>query len=157
MVEGMIHYLEREQVIPGTMKDIWEFFCNPYNLNTITPPDMNFKIIKGGDRKLYPGQMIEYQVEFIRGIRSLWLTEITHVREGEFFVDEQRIGPYRLWHHEHIFESMNGGVKMTDRVTYVLPFWFLGDIVHAVWVGRRLKYIFDFRTQKTTELFGNLK
>ena len=157
MVEGMIHYLEREQVIPGTMKDIWEFFCNPYNLNTITPPDMNFKIIKGGDRKMHPGQMIEYQVEFIRGIRSLWLTEITHVREGEFFVDEQRIGPYRLWHHEHIFESVNGGVKMIDRVTYVLPFGLLGDIVHAVWVRRRLDSIFDFRTQKTTELFGNLK
>ncbi|HMV30099.1 MAG TPA: SRPBCC family protein, partial [Anaerolineales bacterium] len=90
---------------------------------------MNFKIIKGGDRKMYPGQMIEYRVEFIRGIRSLWLTEITHVREGEFFVDEQRIGPYRLWHHEHIFESVNGGVKMTDRVTYMLPFELLGDIV----------------------------
>ena len=157
MVERMIHYLEREQVIPGTMNDIWEFFCDPSNLNTITPPDMNFKIVAGGNRGMYPGQMIEYRVEFIRGVRSLWLTEITHVRVGELFVDEQRIGPYRLWHHEHIFESVNGGVKMIDRVTYVLPFGLLGDVVHTMWVGRRLKSIFDFRSQKIAELFGKLK
>jgi ligand-binding SRPBCC domain-containing protein len=153
----MIHYLQREQVVPGAVKDVWEFFCDPLNLNTITPPDMNFEIVAGGKEEMYPGQMIEYRVEFIRGLRSLWLTEITHVRDGVYFVDEQRVGPYRLWHHEHIFESVDGGVKMTDRVTYVLPFGLLGDIVHAVWVGKRLNDIFDFRQVKIKELFGSLK
>ena len=152
----MIHYLQREQVIPGSLKNVWEFFCDPFNLNTITPPDMNFEIVAGGDTKMYQGQMIEYRVEFIRGVRSLWLTEITHVRDGQFFVDEQRVGPYRFWHHEHLFESVEGGVRMTDRVTYVLPFGLLGDVVHAVWVQGRLNSIFDFRVRKITELFGSL-
>lgn len=153
----MIYYLQREQVIPGSLKDVWEFFCDPFNLNTITPPDMNFEIVAGGDTKMYLGQMIEYRVEFIRGVRSLWLTEITHVRDGQFFVDEQRVGPYRFWHHEHLFENVEGGVRMTDRVTYVLPFGLLGDVVHAVWVKGRLHSIFDFRVKKITELFGSLK
>lgn len=153
----MIHYLHREQVIPGSVNDVWDFFSKPQNLNTITPPDMNFEIIAGGDENMYEGQMIEYRVEFIRGVRSLWLTEITHAREREYFVDEQRVGPYRFWHHEHIFEKVSGGVKMTDLVTYVLPFGFLGDIVHAVWLGGHLKAIFDFRAVKIMELFGSVK
>ncbi|MBN8582894.1 MAG: SRPBCC family protein [Anaerolineae bacterium] len=152
-----MHYLQREQVIPGSLKNVWEFFCDPFNLNTITPSDMNFEIVAGGDTKMYQGQMIEYRVEFIRGARSLWLTEITHVRDGQFFVDEQRVGPYRFWHHEHLFESVEGGVRMTDRVTYVLPFGLLGDVVHSVWVKRRLHSIFDFRVKKITELFRSLK
>lgn len=85
----MIHYLHREQNIPGTLNEVWDFFCDPLNLNTITPGDMNFEIVAGGDAKMYEGQMIEYRVEFIRGVRSLWLTEITHVRDREYFVDEQ--------------------------------------------------------------------
>ena len=86
--------------------------------------------------------------------KSLWLTEITHVKEGNYFVDEQRIGPYRLWYHEHRFEAVEGGTQITDQVTYVMPFGFLGEIVHAIWVGRRLKGIFDFRKKKVKELFG---
>ena len=105
---------------------------------------------------MYSGQMIEYRVEFIRNVRSLWLTEITHVRDEQFFVDEQRVGPYRFWHHEHIFEGMDDGVRMTDRVTYVLPFGLLGDVAHAVWVKGRLNSIFDFRVKKITEIFGSL-
>ena len=151
----MIHYLFREQVIPRGLDEVWTFFCAPGNLNSITPPDMNFEIVTGGDVKMYAGQMIEYRVEFVRGLRSLWLTEITHVRGHEYFVDEQRAGPYRLWHHEHAFETVKGGVKMIDRVTYILPFGPLGDVVHALWVGRRLKYIFDFRYKKIAELFGS--
>ena len=150
----MIHYLFREQVIPGSADDVWKFFCQPKNLNAITPPDMNFEIISGGNVGMYVGQMIEYRVEFMRGLRSLWLTEITHVRDCNYFVDEQRVGPYRLWHHEHIFELVSGGIRMTDKVTYVLPLGTLGDVVHAVWVGRRLNYIFDYRQKKIVELFG---
>ena len=152
----MINYLHREQIIPAPIEAVWEFVCAPQNLNTITPPDMNFEIIAGGDAKMYEGQMIEYRVEFIRGVRSLWLTEIAHVRENEYFVDEQRVGPYRFWYHEHRFENVQGGVKMTDHVTYVLPFGPLGDVVHAVWVRNRLKSIFDFRVQEIENLFGSI-
>ena len=106
---------------------------------------------------MYEGQIIEYRVEFIRGLKSLWLTEITHVREREYFVDEQRVGPYRFWYHEHRFEKIADGVKMTDHVTYALPFGFLGDIVNAVWIRGKLERIFDFRFQKINELFGSSK
>ena len=153
----MVHYLHREQIIPAPVEKVWEYFCDPKNLNEITPPDMNFEIIQGGTVKMYEGQIIEYRVEFLRGVRSLWLTEIAHVRDGEYFVDEQRVGPYRFWYHEHIFEKIEYGTKMTDRVTYVVPFGILGDILNTVWISRRLKNIFDFRMKKIIELFGDAK
>ncbi|HQV64402.1 MAG TPA: SRPBCC family protein [Anaerolineales bacterium] len=150
-----IHYLHREQVIPAPLEILWKYFSEPKNLNLITPPDMNFEIITGGDVEMYEGQIIEYRVEFLQGVKSLWLTEIAHVRENEYFVDEQRVGPYRFWYHEHKFETVENGVKMTDHVTYAAPFGFLGDIVHAVWIRQRLKAIFDFRYQKISETFGS--
>lgn len=150
----MIHYLHCEQVIPAPLERVWDYFANPNNLNELTPPDMKFEIITGGDVRMYPGQMIEYRVEFVRGLRSLWLTEIAHVEESRYFVDEQRVGPYRFWYHEHHFEPLDAGVKMTDKVTYAAPFGFLGDIVNALWIQRRLKKIFDYRYQKIVGLFG---
>jgi len=153
----MIHTLYREQIIPTSVEVLWDYFSAPQNLNDMTPPDMNFQIVMGGDVKMYEGQIIEYRVEFIRGIRSLWLTEIAHVREKEYFVDEQRVGPYRFWYHEHKFEPVAGGVKMTDHVTYAAPFGFLGDLVNAVWIRRRLDAIFDFRHRRIIELFGSVK
>jgi ligand-binding SRPBCC domain-containing protein len=121
----MVYILHREQNIPAPLNEVWDYFCNPKNLNEITPPDMNFEILRGGDVKMYEGQIIEYRVEFLRGVRSLWLTEIAHVRDREYFVDEQRIGPYHFWYHEHIFEETSAGTRMTDRVTYMVPFGFL--------------------------------
>lgn len=153
----MIHYIHREQIIPASLEILWKYFSEPKNLNLITPPDMNFEIIAGGDAEMYAGQIIEYRVEFIRGVRSLWLTEIAHVRPNEYFVDEQRVGPYRFWYHKHKFEAVGNGVKMIDHVTYAVPFVFLGDIVHAVWIRQRLKSIFDFRQQKISEIFGSIK
>jgi len=153
----MIHCLHQEQIIPASIEIVWDYFCAPKNLNEMTPLDMNFEIIAGADSKMYEGQIIEYRVEFIRGVRSLWLTEIAHVRGNEYFVDEQRVGPYRFWYHEHRFENTPAGVKMIDHVTYVLPFGFLGDIVHSLWIRNRLKSIFDFRYQKIRELFGSEK
>lgn len=150
----MVHYLHREQIIPAPVEKVWAYFCDPRNLNEITPPDMNFEIIKGGDVAMYEGQIIEYRVEFIRGVRSFWLTEIAHVREDEYFVDEQRIGPYHFWYHEHIFEKVPNGTRMTDRVTYAVQFGFVGDVLNAVWISKRLKNIFDFRKRKIAKLFG---
>jgi ligand-binding SRPBCC domain-containing protein len=153
----LINYLHREQIIPASIERVWDYFSDPKNLNKITPSDMNFEIVTGGNEKMYEGQVIEYRVEFIRGIRSLWLTEIAHVRENEYFVDEQRAGPYRFWYHEHRFRRVNSGVKMIDHVTYAAPFGFLGDIVTALWIRRRLESIFDFRYSKIAELFGEGK
>lgn len=153
----MIQYLHREQVIAAPLETVWAYFADPKNLNAITPPDMNFEIVAGGDAAMYEGQIIEYRVEFVRGLRSLWLTEIAHVRDGVYFVDEQRVGPYRFWYHEHRFEPAPAGVKMTDHVTYAAPFGFLGDLVNAMWIRKRLESIFDFRAQKIAELFGETK
>ncbi len=153
----MIYYLRREQRIPAELQTVWDYFCDSKNLNEITPPDMNFEIIAGADEKMYAGQIIEYRVEFIRGVKSLWLTEIAHVRELEYFVDEQRVGPYRFWFHQHRFEPIRGGVKMTDLVTYAPPFGWLGDAATALWIRRKLERIFDFRFQKIAEIFGSMK
>ena len=150
----MIRYLHREQFIPASTERVWNFFANPKNLNNITPADMDFEIRTGGDIPMYEGQIIEYRVEFLRGIRSLWLTEIAHVREGSYFVDEQRMGPYRYWYHEHLFEPLDSGVNMTDRITYAAPFGPLGDVVNLLWIRRRLSYIFDYRQLKINEIFG---
>jgi ligand-binding SRPBCC domain-containing protein len=104
---------------------------------------------------MFPGQLIEYKVQFMPLIHSRWLTEIAHVQEKSTFVDEQRIGPYRFWYHEHLFQEVESGTRIIDRVTYHLPFGILGDLVHTIWVGPRLRSIFDFRGQKVQQLFGN--
>lgn len=150
----MIHSLRSKQFIPAPLERVWAYFADPKNLNEITPPDMNFEIVAGGDEAMYAGQLIEYRVEFVRGLRSLWLTEIAHVREGEYFVDEQRVGPYRFWYHEHRFVPAAGGVTMTDQVTYAAPFGLLGDAVNALWIRARLEGIFGYRAVKIAELFG---
>lgn len=150
----MIHSLHREQWVPASMEAVWAYFSDPNNLNALTPPDMNFEIVAGGDVRMYQGQLIEYRVEFIRGIRSPWLTEIAHVNPHQLFVDEQRLGPYRFWYHEHRFEAISGGVKMVDHVSYAPPFGFLGDMLTALWIRGRLEHIFDYRQQKIAQLFG---
>lgn len=157
MVAIMIHHIHREQFIPTSPDIIWSYFSDPKNLNEITPPDMNFEIMSGGDVCMYEGQIVEYRVEFVRGLRSLWLTEIAHVCESTYFVDEQRVGPYQFWYHEHLFEPQNDSVKMTDHVTYAIPFGLLGDAVNAVWIKNRLADIFDYREQKIIDLFGAVK
>lgn len=130
----MIHRLIRQQFIPKSGEQVWTFFATPANLNAMTPPDLDFEIVSGGEPPMYAGQLIEYRVRFLPFVRSRWLTEIAHVVDGRYFVDEQRIGPYRFWYHEHIFEPAEDGVQMTDRVTYALPFGILGDLVHVLWV-----------------------
>ena len=150
----MIHRLFRQQVVSASLDEVWSYFATPHNLNEMTPDDMKFEIVHGGEEKMFQGQLIEYRVQFMPLIKSHWLTEIAHVDDQAYFVDEQRIGPYRFWYHEHRFEAVNGGTQITDQVTYALPFGFLGDILHALWVGRRLKGIFDFRKKKVGELFG---
>jgi ligand-binding SRPBCC domain-containing protein len=149
----MIYQLHRQQVIPASLGQVWDYFADPLNLNTITPPNMNFEILWGGDQEMYLGQLIEYRVQFMPLVRSRWLTEITHLEDKRRFVDEQRIGPYAFWYHEHWFEEVSQGTRMTDRVTYKLPFGLLGELVHRVYVRPRLKKIFDYRFSMIDEIF----
>jgi ligand-binding SRPBCC domain-containing protein len=150
----MIYQLTQTQIIPASIDEVWEYFATPKNLNQMTPPEMNFEIIRGANEAMYAGQMIEYKVELISGIKTRWLTEITHVVPELYFVDEQRLGPYRLWHHEHHFAPVNEGVEMTDTITYALPFGLFGDIVHAIWVQKQLNTIFTYRRHKVEDLFS---
>ena len=150
----MIHQLHFTQFIPAEPAAVWDFFATPDNLNLLTPPELHFQTLTDPGR-MYAGQIITYRLRILPGVRIRWLTEITHVREPDYFVDEQRIGPYKLWHHEHHFTPKNGGVEMTDRVTYALPFAVLGDLVHRLWVRRTLERVFAFRREKIAVRFSS--
>jgi ligand-binding SRPBCC domain-containing protein len=150
-----VYSLKTVQCLPVPLNTAWDFFSSPANLKTITPDNLGFRILsRHHGHKMYPGQIIEYTVKPLLGIPLYWMTEITHVAEHEFFVDEQRFGPYSLWHHQHHFETIEGGVQMTDIVHYKMPLWFLGDIANTLYVRKELKKIFQFRYQKVEELFG---
>lgn len=150
----MIFYLISEITVPADLERVWAYFSTPRNLNEMTPSDMRFEFVRGGEEPMYAGQMIEYKVSILPGVRVRWLTEISHVREKVYFIDEQRVGPYRLWIHEHRFESTAQGTHILDRVTYQLPFGILGNLAHALFVRKRLKAIFDFRRRQVQALFG---
>jgi ligand-binding SRPBCC domain-containing protein len=149
-----VYSLKSVQIIPITLDEAWSFFSRPGNLKDITPSYMGFTVRSkhSGDR-MYAGQIIEYTVKPILGIPLYWMTEITHVDEGKYFVDEQRFGPYSLWHHQHHFKEVSGGVEMTDLVHYKLPFWILGDLANALFVSKQLREIFDFRYKTVEEKF----
>ncbi|HOT97986.1 MAG TPA: SRPBCC family protein [bacterium] len=150
----MVHHLHREQTVRATLEEVWAFFSDPRNLDALTPPDLAFRIIGQPAAHMYPGQMIEYRISFIKGIWSKWLTEIAHVEEPHYFVDEQRTGPYKLWHHEHRFIPKGEEILLVDHVTYVVGFGLIGDLLARLWINRKLAWIFDFRQRKTAELFG---
>lgn len=118
---------------------------------------MGFTIIDGADRPMFPGQIIQYKVSPFPGITTTWVTEITHVKEGEYFVDEQRFGPYALWHHKHFINPIDGGVEMEDIIDYKIPFGILGQLAHPLLVKKQLKGIFAYREEKLTELFGKIE
>ncbi|HEX2532926.1 MAG TPA: SRPBCC family protein [Chitinophagaceae bacterium] len=151
-----VHHIKSVQKLPVPLEKAWAFFSNPANLAAITPPFLNLKITNRiyGD-EIYPGQIITYKVKPVLNIPVFWMTEITHVEPGKLFVDEQRKGPYKLWHHQHHFKPVEGGVEMTDIVHYSLPFGPLGSVAHALGVKGKLKDIFSYRYFKVIELFGD--
>jgi len=126
-------------------------------LKTITPDYMGFNILSGDDRKMFAGQIIQYIVTPIAGIKMKWVTEITHVNEGKYFVDEQRFGPYKLWHHKHFINPIEGGTEMEDIVDYKVPMGYLGQAAHPFLVRPKLEEIFEYRQKKLTELFGKFE
>ena len=150
-----VYNLKRTQILPINLAQAWEFFSNPRNLARITPPGMGFDIVTPDlPARIYAGLMIEYRVRPLLGIPMTWLTEISRVSDGEYFVDEQRVGPYAIWHHEHWFREVGDGrVEMEDRVTYVLPFQPFGDLVHPFLVKPQLDRIFAHREKAVRELF----
>jgi ligand-binding SRPBCC domain-containing protein len=149
----LMYQLKRQQLVKTDMATCWDFFSSPGNLQKITPKYMGFDVLTEVPEKMYEGLMIEYRVRPLLGIPMNWITEITHVKEHQFFVDEQRKGPYRIWHHEHHFETVDNGVLMSDIVSYELPFGSLGKIVHPILVQRKLNEIFDFRFDVVEEIF----
>jgi ligand-binding SRPBCC domain-containing protein len=141
--------------MPISLTEAWDFFSSPANLQRITPAHMGFRIIsRYHGEKMYPGQIIEYTVRPLLGIPLYWMTEITHVKEGVYFVDEQRFGPYALWHHQHHFFPIEGGVEMSDIVHYKIPMGPLGQFANTLFVAAQLRRIFDYRYKKVEELFG---
>ena len=149
-----IHTVKYEQFVPVDLATAWDFFSSPKNLAKITPQHMGFQITNKYDvGKMYPGMLITYKVCPLLGIKLDWCTEITHVKDQVYFVDEQRFGPYAMWHHQHHFVEVAGGVMMTDIVDYAISFGILGDLVNVLLVKNAVREIFEFRKNKIAELF----
>ncbi|MGB5509777.1 SRPBCC family protein [Robiginitalea sp.] len=151
-----LYRLHATQQLPITPEEAWNFLSNPENLQKITPARMGFQILSGTERPMYPGQIIQYNVSPIPGIRTRWVSEITHVEPGSYFVDEQRFGPYSLWHHKHFIKKTDGGVLMEDIVDYKLPLGILGSLAHPIFVRKQLSEIFRHREKALTDMFGSL-
>jgi ligand-binding SRPBCC domain-containing protein len=145
------------QFVPANIDVVWNFFSSPANLSKITPPEMGFFITSPAQPQMYPGMFITYKVSPFAGIKLNWVTEITQISEKKFFIDEQRRGPYSIWHHEHHFKEVEGGVEMRDILFYSLPLGFIGTIADQVFVKQKVKQIFDFRGKRILEIFPAIK
>jgi ligand-binding SRPBCC domain-containing protein len=148
------YQFQKEQFIKTSIKDIWDFISSPQNLKKITPKNMGFDIRTPNlPDKIYEGMIISYTVRPLLGIPTNWVTEITHIRDKSYFVDEQRVGPYKLWHHQHIIIPKKNGVLMKDIVSYQPPFGLLGNVANALVIKNKLNEIFDFRTKELERIF----
>ena len=152
-----IYRLASKQNLPISKKEAWDFLSSPKNLKVITPEYMSFEILSGADRPMFAGQIIQYIVTPVLGIKTKWVSEITHMEEGEYFVDVQLFGPYALWHHKHFIKEIPGGVEMEDIIDYKVPMGILGQLVHPFMVKPKLDEIFEYRRKKLIELFGEFK
>jgi len=153
------YFFTFEQKLPIPLAEAWDFFSSPLNLAKVTPPQMKFKVTSNhlANSKIYPGMIITYKVSPVLGIKMNWMTEITQVKDGEYFVDEQRVGPYALWHHEHHFKAIKGGVLMTDMLHYAVPYGIIGRLCNTLLVNKEVKKIFTYREKAVNDLFGIYK
>jgi ligand-binding SRPBCC domain-containing protein len=150
-----MHVIDKKITLNAAPEEVWAFLATPLNLDELTPPYLEFRILSDLPDKMYNGLMITYEIRIPLFGTHRWLTEIKHINEGVSFVDEQRVGPYKLWYHQHMIEPFGKDMtRMIDRVTYLLPFGPLGRLVHKVKVKHMLEEIFDYRTQRLYELFG---
>jgi ligand-binding SRPBCC domain-containing protein len=152
-----IYTLHKKQQLPISLDEAWAFLSNPKNLKIITPDYMSFDIVSTIDRPLYTGQIIQYRVTPLLGIKTKWVSEITHIEDKKYFVDEQMYGPYSLWHHKHFVKEIEGGVELEDIIDYKVPLGFLGQLVHPILVKPKLEEIFSYRQKKLVDLFGECK
>ncbi|OIQ18650.1 MAG: cell division inhibitor [Flavobacterium sp. MedPE-SWcel] len=152
-----LYTIHKKQNLPISLQEAWDFIANPKNLAVITPDSMGFKTLSGDDREMFSGQIIHYTITPLLGMKLQWVTEITHVKNLSHFVDEQRFGPYKFWHHKHFVKEIPGGVEMEDIVHYKLPMGILGDMMHPILVKQKLQSIFEYRQKKLIELFGEMK
>lgn len=153
-----VYQFERVQKVNASVEEVWDFISSPKNLKEITPPSMGFDITSGSlPEKMYPGMIIRYKVKPLLGIPMTWVTEISQVETGSFFVDEQRFGPYSIWHHQHHIEPIEGGTLMTDIVTYSPPMGFIGSVANALFIRKKLISIFNFREQAIINRYGDYK
>lgn len=155
----MLHTLKTKQFLKSDLNTVWNFMSSPSNLARITPTYMGFQILSDESdiKKMYPGQLIEYYVTPVLGIKMHWVTEITHVQDRYYFVDEQRFGPYAFWHHKHFLKEVPGGVEMTDILHYKIPMGIIGKIVNQLFIKRKIKEIFDYRHERLEQLFNSIK
>ena len=151
-----MHTYHTKQHFTVDINQVWDFIATPGNLALITPPEMDFKTVSGDDRIMFPGQVIHYTIRPMFGLKMEWITEITHVNKGEYFVDEQRFGPYKFWHHKHFLKPIPGGVMMEDVVHYKLPIGIFGKWLEPYLVRPRLERIFEFRRKVLEEKFGTI-
>ena len=150
-----VYQLYKEQNIPASRSDVWDFISSPENLKKITPPEMGFDITNQElVGKMYPGMIITYRVKPLPSFTTNWVTEITQVKEGEYFVDEQRFGPYSLWHHQHILEEHTKGTLMKDIITYQPPLGFLGALANRLIIRKKLSEILAYREKAVIDIFG---
>ena len=148
-----LHFVLR---LPIDLSMAWDFFSDPLNLGRLTPPSLGIEIISEPPPRMHPGMIITYTIRPLLGIPVRWVTEITHVREPTLFVDEQRFGPYRFWHHQHHFREVDGGIEMEDLVHYGLPFGAIGRLLGGSYVRRQLAGVFSFRRTFLEETFGTM-
>ena len=149
--------LKYSQKLPISLNEAWDFLSSPNNLELITPKSMDFNITDWDKKKAYPGQIIQYTVKPLLGIKINWVTEITQVKTNEFFIDEQRFGPYSFWHHKHFIKEVNGGIEMEDIIHYKIPLGFIGYMMNYLIIKNKLGHIFEYRRKKLNEIFGELK
>lgn len=142
-----MYLLKTVQTLPISIDEAWDFFSSPKNLKDITPAYMGFTILNDVPDKMYPGMIIRYKLSPLPGYRVKWTTEITQVRQNEYFIDTQLSGPYKIWHHEHHFREVHDGVEMTDILHYKLPFGILGRLVHAIFIKKKVESIFSYRRE----------
>jgi len=160
-----LQILHTTQRLPVSIKEAWDFLSSPDNLKEITPKNMGFEIIAGYNEsildnpiypKMYPGMIITYIIKPLFKLPVKWVTEITHVSEPHYFVDEQRFGPYKFWHHKHFLKEVQGGVEMIDIVHYKIPFGPIGDLINCIIVRKQLEKIFEYRFNKLEKIFGKI-
>ena len=154
--EGGLYTLYAKQTVNKEVGVLWDFFRKPRNLNKLTPEDVHFEIKSGKSDDFYEGKIISYKIKPFKLLALNWVTEISQVKEGSYFIDNQVSGPYKMWHHEHHFKSnADGTTEIIDKVKYKVPFYILGRLMHKVFIRNKLLSIFNFRQKKINDLFNN--